>query len=242
MAAAMPAAAPSAVSSSGKFRPAPQPVPGGTTRLPTPPRDRRPALAALALLLVVTGALASALVAYRTGSRTDVLVATHEIPIGRTITASDLAVARVAADSGAVVPASAKGNFVGTMATTRIPEGTLVNRLMFFKGGTVPDNAVVVGLVLSPQQRPAEDLKPLDVVGLYLVGKSDTGGQGALGQLLIPAVRVVAVAEQESGQSARVSVLVPTALAQLVVGPASGSQVAVVRRAASAAPPVDLRD
>src|SRR4051795_8048453 len=95
-------------------------------RLPVGRRDRRPALAALALLLVVAGALGAALVVYRSGHRTDVLVAAHEIRTGERVTADDFAVARVAADSDLVVPASERAAFVGSFATTTIPAGALI--------------------------------------------------------------------------------------------------------------------
>ncbi|GAA0288642.1 SAF domain-containing protein [Kineococcus aurantiacus] len=99
------------------------------TRLPGPVRERRPALIAFGLVLVVGGALGSALVVHRSGDRVDVLVARHDIAPGELLTADDLGTARVAADGAATVPAGALANFVGTYATTRIPADTLVNRM-----------------------------------------------------------------------------------------------------------------
>src|SRR3954471_8284833 len=117
-------------------------VAAGRGRLPVQGRDRRAALSALALLLVVLGALGSALVVYRTGHRTDVLIAAHDIRAGQQITAADFDTARVATDSGNVVRASAKGNFIGTYARTEIPAGTLLNNLMFQAANVVPDDGV----------------------------------------------------------------------------------------------------
>jgi hypothetical protein len=57
--------------------------------LPAPVRDRRPALAAIAVLLILSGAFASGLLVYRSGERTDVLVARDDIDVGTTITAND---------------------------------------------------------------------------------------------------------------------------------------------------------
>ncbi|NAZ84512.1 hypothetical protein GTR02_22165, partial [Kineococcus sp. R8] len=93
-------------------------------RLPSPVRERRPAVAALGLLLIVGGALGSALVVHRSGDRVDVLVASRDILPGQRIEAGDLGVARVAADGAAVVPASARQAFVGTYATSRVPADT----------------------------------------------------------------------------------------------------------------------
>ncbi|NUR27045.1 MAG: hypothetical protein HOV83_14575, partial [Catenulispora sp.] len=44
----------------------------GPTRLPTAPRERKPALAALAVLLILAGALATVLLVNRSGHRISV--------------------------------------------------------------------------------------------------------------------------------------------------------------------------
>src|SRR3954447_21639447 len=50
------------------------PVPPGGDRLPVPTRQRRPAFAALALVLILAGAAVSGLMVMRTGQKTGVLV------------------------------------------------------------------------------------------------------------------------------------------------------------------------
>src|SRR5690606_32528143 len=94
-------------------------------RLPVRTRDRRPALAALAILLIMLGALGSALIAFRSGDRVDVLVAAREIPQGTQVTEEDFTIARVANDGGNVVDAASMQAFLGAYSTARIPEGTL---------------------------------------------------------------------------------------------------------------------
>lgn len=212
-------------------------------RLPVPPRDRRPALAALALLLIVTGALASALVAYRSGERTDVLVARVDILPGQRVERTHFGLARVAAENGAVVPARNLPNFVGSVATTRIPAGTLVNRTMFLRGSAIPSDAVVVGLVLTAQQRPARRLQPGDVVRVFSVARGDAlAAAGPLaGRPLLDAVRVVEVDSGASRGSVAISVLVPAPLARRVVPAAASGQLAVTRLADDTVPAVDFR-
>jgi hypothetical protein len=212
-------------------------------RLPAPVRDRRPALAAVAVLLILSGALASGLLVYRSGERTDVLVARDDIDVGTTITANDFTTARVAADGAAVVSAAARRNFVGSVATTRIPKGTLVNRTMFLRGSVVPAGAEVVGLSLAASQRPAEALHPGDVVRVYLVPRADAGGATVKGTPLVRAVRVVTVGSTRTGssQGLPVSVLVPAGSAPDIVANAAAGQVAVVRLAADTKPAVDFR-
>ena len=214
----------------------------GRGRLPSPPRERRPALAVLALLLVVAGALGSALVAYRSGDRVDVLVASRDIPIGAEISATDLGIARVAEEGAEVIPADAESNFVGTRATTRIPRGTLLNRTMFLAGDVVPADGVVVGVVLSPTQRPAGTLAAGDVVRAYRVPRSSDGAlSGQAGTPVLLAARVVEVQAGASGaDTVTVSLLVPVQLAGTVVPVAAAGQIALARLPDGVKPPVDL--
>lgn len=232
--------------------PAAQPSGRGTAidgpargRLPVATRERRPVLVAFGVVLVVAGALGSALVVHRSGDRVDVLVARADIAPGEQITAEDLGVARVAADGAAFVPATALGNFVGTYATARIPAQTLVNRTMFLAGDTVPADAAVVGLVLAPEQRPSRPLVAGDVVRAFLVaadGSSTVSGQPA-GTTLLEAARVVAGGGTGSTATGgdSVSLLLPVDSAADVVAAAAAGQVALVRLADSTTPSVDLR-
>lgn len=208
-------------------------------RLPAPVRDRRPALAALAVLLILGGALASALVAYRSGGRVDVLVARRDIPIGQLVGPADFGVARVAADGAAVVEAAAVGNFTGAAATTRIPAGTLINRTMFARGSVIPAKAIVVGVVLSAQQRPAAGLRAGDVVRVYAVPRDSSGVAAAT--LLAAAVRVAEVGTAgDNAATVRLSLLVDGEQANGVVAAAAAGQIVVTRLSADTAPAVDF--
>ncbi|WP_432571159.1 SAF domain-containing protein [Kineococcus sp. SYSU DK005] len=222
---------------------APGQVPdSGARRVPAPVRERRPALLALGLVLVLGGALGSALVVHRSGDRVDVLVARHDIEPGERVEAEDLRVARVAADGAAVVPAAAIGNFVGTWATTRVPADTLVNRTMFLAGGAVPADAAVVGVVLGPEQRPSGALRSGDVVRAYLVaedGGATVTGDPA-GTVLLAAARVVDAGAGGASGSDAVSLLVPAQRSAAVVAAAAAGQVAVARVADGTRPDVDL--
>ena len=216
-------------------------APSPLRRPPAPVRDRRPAMAALAVLLVVGGGLGSALVVHRSGDRVDVLVARDTIEAGQLITADDFSVARVAADDGGVVPATARDNFVGTHASGRIPAGTLVNRTMFLAGEVIPPDAVVVGTVLAPTQRPEEPLRDGDVVRAYLVVEGDSASAlgGERGEVLLEAVRVVSASGGDGGDSATVSLLVPAGRAGAVVSAAAAGQVALAKLADGTVPAID---
>lgn len=210
-------------------------------RLPAPVRDRRPALAALALLLVLGGALTSALIAYRSGGRVDVLVAREDIEVGQQLTEADFGVARVASDGGATIPSANSRAFVGTTSIGRIPAGTLLNPKMFLDAGSVvPDDAVVVGVVLSAAQRPAFDVREGDVVRVFLVPRES--GDGAQGTVLADAVRVAEVVPGAGGDTIRLSLLVPEAPATSIVSAAATSSIAVTRLSPDTEPAVDFRD
>src|SRR4051795_9692438 len=67
--------------------------------LPPPRRRRRPALLALALAMVVLGALGAAYLATSLGQTSPVIAVAREVPWGTTITAADLVEARVSVDA-----------------------------------------------------------------------------------------------------------------------------------------------
>lgn len=198
-------------------------------RLPAARRNRRPALAALALLLVLVGALGSALVAYRSGSRTDVLVARHDIPVGQKITRSDLSVARVAADSSNVVDAQYLSRFLGSFATGRIPAGTLVNAKMFKVGDVIPSGAQLVGMVVDTTRRTTQRPQEGDVVRIYYV--SQAGGQPvgdvAPGDTVVRAARVMQVGRGSSSDGTSITVLVKDNVAGLLAEFAASGSLAV---------------
>src|SRR5262245_33319022 len=65
-------------------------------RMPAPPRQRRPALAAIAVLLIVGGALVAGLLAIRMDSRVQVIAVSHTLEPGHRITAKDLVARTIA--------------------------------------------------------------------------------------------------------------------------------------------------
>ena len=213
-------------------------------RLPSRGRDRRPALAALALLLVLLGALGSALIAYRSGHRTDVLVAARDIPAGQRITAQDLTVARVASDNASVADATSKGAYVGSYATTTVPKGTLINGRMFRATGVVPDGAQLVGVVVPQSQLP-KSVAAGSVVGVYFVqGKAQSSNSAdnaqSSGTNVLKAARVTDVSPAGGDNGTDLTLLVPSDQASQIVADAANNQLAVTVLPDSTKPSVDL--
>lgn len=232
-----------------------QGIPSGRGRLPVQQRDRRPALAALALLLVVAGALGSALIAYRSGNRIDVLTVSTDVAPGHKMTSSDFGVTRIAGDSAGMVKAEFKDRFVGSYATTRIPSRTLINARMFTAEQVLPSDGQVVGIQLAPEQRPTLPLAPGDVVQLYLAPTGTGGGASApsagagpgAGAVLVAAARVRDV-DQSTGTSSGsssdlgVSVLLSSADAAVVLPLAAQHQVGVALLPPGTKPAIDFVD
>lgn len=194
-------------------------------------------MAALAIVLILVGAIASALVTFSAGSREDVLVAVTDIAPGQTISEDDFTTARVGSDSAAVIPAESLQNFVGSQAVALIPEGTVVNQQMFVTGSAIPNSGEVVGLVLTPTQRPAEPIAPGDTIRLYQAAGAESGGSS--GQVLADAVRVVAASD--AGGNLSVSVLVSADQAAGVVPAAAAGQVAATKLSQDTQPSIDFQ-
>jgi hypothetical protein len=219
----------------------------GKARLPVPMRDRRPALAALALLLVVVGALGSALIAYRSGDRADVLITRTDISPGHKMTAADFDVARIAGDANQTVPASAKANFIGSYAVGTIPSGSLVNHRMFTKTSIIPGGAETVGLQVGGTERPGPPLHAGDVVRIYPTPEqgtqSTTSPQGTDLVPLVQSARVVDVVNavaSSNNSTTTVTVLLSASDAKIVIPWATAGKVAVSLLPSGTKPIVDF--
>lgn len=212
-------------------------------RLPSRPRDRRPALAILALLLVLLGALGSALLVYRTGERVQVLVAQGVVQQGQVVTEQDFSVAEIAFDDGTqVVPASSLDQFVGSTAVAYIPAGSVISAQMFTTEALSPAGAEQVGVVVASVGRPSSAVKVNDIVRVYRTDPSGTSGETADAEELVAAAKVVAVGPiSETRDTVHVTLLLPGDAAASVIAASSAGTAAVSVLASDTAPVVDWR-
>jgi len=199
------------------------------SRLPVAARDRRPALAALALLLVLVGALGSALVVYRSGDRVGVLAATHDIRFGQTLTQADFRTVQVAADSDVqLLRPSQLASLLTERPTSAIPAGTLVAPGMFATGPFIPADGVAVGIVVDPTKRPSTVPRPGQVVRVFYVSGNGTSSANVPGDhQVVRAARVLSVGSGGSASTRSITVLVPKDLAMQVADLASSGNLAV---------------
>ncbi|GGJ52174.1 hypothetical protein [Streptomyces brasiliensis] len=146
-------------------------------RLPTAPRERKPALAALAVLLILVGALGATTLVLRAGDRIEVIKVTKPIEAGESVSDSNVTSVMVAADDSIDY---VKWDQLATLKTLKakstIYQGTVVVGQMFAGGSSLPAGKASVGVALKEGQYPA-DIKAGDTVAVYNVDSSGSGSE-----------------------------------------------------------------
>jgi Flp pilus assembly protein CpaB len=153
-------------------------APGPTGQI-APPRQRRPALAALALLLIVGGALVAGLLAVRMDSRVPVLVAKQAIEPGTQITEDDIGVVRVASDDIGLIGEEYADEVVGAYAVTRIEPDTLLTENNVSSETPIPDGPAIVSVPLDGKLAPASTVRSGDLVQVVRATSASGGSEKA---------------------------------------------------------------
>ncbi|MGW0865420.1 hypothetical protein [Streptomyces sp. NPDC002611] len=213
-------------------------------RLPTPPRERKPALAALAVLLILVGALGATMLVLQAGDRVEVVKVTKEIQPGESVGSNVTSVMVAADDSINYVTWEQLSTLKTLKAKTTIYPDTVVMGQMFAKTASLPAGKASVGLALKEGQYPS-DIKAGDIVAAYRVstsgspsnsnntgnnnsGSSDTSSSGAI----VDDARVNNVAADDdatvSTGNLSITVLVDEADAAALASAAAANQVAIV--------------
>lgn len=151
---------------SGATAPVP---PGPAVRPPTVARERKPALAALALLLIAAGVLASVYLQIQAGDRVGVIALTQQVPQGQQISAADITEVMVAQDSSInYVTWSERGLLAKYTAQTTLVSGTILIGPMLTTSPTSNGNAATIAVKLAAGQYPP--VSPGSAVNAYYVG------------------------------------------------------------------------
>ncbi|WP_405769003.1 hypothetical protein [Streptomyces sp. NBC_01538] len=191
-------------------------------RLPAPPRERKPALAALAVLLILVGALGATMLVLRAGDRIEVVKVTDEIPAGGSVSKANTTSVMVAANSGINYVEWTQLDTLKTLkARSTIYEGTVVMGQMFGSDGGVAAGQATVGLSLKEGQYPT-GIKAGNLVAAYRVGNttgtgSSTGSSGssssgATTSLIVDKAKVTFVKSQASSGDVISSTNLPVTL------------------------------
>jgi hypothetical protein len=201
-------------------------------RIPVPRRERKPAMAALAVLLIVGGALISAYLVMVSSRRVPVISVGEPVAAGQPIPASALREVQVSATGGLdYIPWADRGKVTRTFATVTLVKGALLTNGMISTDSSVAKGSVVVGLALKPGQLPAGGLQPGDRVALYAVVAQGGQSGAQTGSVLAPAATVYDVVRpsENSVQSDQiaVSVTVPVGQAPAVTQASSAGAIAV---------------
>ncbi|MBX6385264.1 MAG: hypothetical protein IRZ07_20215 [Microbispora sp.] len=194
-------------------------------KLPVPPRERKPALAALAVLLILGGALATTLLVMRSGDRVSAVQITQQVGAGQRIPLSALREVQIADTGVDYVPWRFKDQVATTYAAVTLLPGTLLTQRMT---ATTTDQVgpakAKVGLSLKAGQMPA-DLKSGDVVQVIYVPAAGRGSGSAQQKVLATAARVDGVGGRSGGL---VTIIVDTSIAPTIAQYASSGEIALI--------------
>ncbi|WP_028805791.1 hypothetical protein [Streptomyces sp. 142MFCol3.1] len=162
----------------GNNRSATSAQPAMGERLPSAPRERKPALAALAVLLILVGALGATMLVLRAGDRVEVVRVTADIQAGESV--GDHITSVMVADDASIhyVLWEQRAGLKALKAKSTIYNGTVVIGDMFASRSSLPAGKAVVGLSLKEGQYPA-DLKSGDIVAAYFVGDSSSSSSSS---------------------------------------------------------------
>ena len=212
--------------------------------MPSAPRERKPALAALAVLLVALGAVAAGYLVINAGHRVGAVEITQQVGQGQRIPASAIKEVEIASNSGINYVAWQYANRVaGVYAAVQIPAGTLLTSAMTTATNNLAAGKVQVGLSLKPGQAPGNLLIGQTVeafgvgtgsgCGATSAGGSGTGGTGG-GNGTGPGVPIttgviasVFGSTATNGSTAAVTLAVPDADAGVLACYASAGDVAI---------------
>jgi hypothetical protein len=186
----------------------------GPLRVAAPRQTRRPTLVALGLVLVLAGGMVGALLYLRATQHSQVLAVARPVAVGHAITDADLTALSLSVDPRIrPFPASARSQVVGQVATVNLVPGTLLLRRMVTPRSVLQPGEGLVGLALKAGQVP-EQLAPGDLVqvvrtpappGASPGTAADNGDSG----VLVSRARVLSVTDLASGDTTRVSLIVP---------------------------------
>jgi hypothetical protein len=205
----------------------PRPTAPANRRAPRAARERKPGLAALALLLIVGGALGAAYLVVQNGHRVAAIEITQPLGAGQRIPPNALREVEIAPGAGlGYVPWSEAGQVTQFYAATAIPSGTLLSGAMVARTNNLAAGKAVLGLALKDGQLP-DGLQAGDRVNVYEVSDAAQSCPGTAGSVLATDAMVLgisapAAASSQSAIDVRVA-LAPAAAGAVACNAANGN-------------------
>jgi hypothetical protein len=202
---------------------------GPGQRLPVPPRERKPALAALAVLLILGGALTSAYLVMASGQRVSAIRVAQPVAAGQQIPPEALQEVQIGNTGIDFISWSERGRVTQAYAAVPLVRGALLTNQMVTKDVAATQGRVTLGLSLKPGQLPSQPLANGDHVAVYAVGAEGSGVAGGTllaNDAIVQDVRKIGEGTLESNQT-RISLAVPAEQAPALAQAASAGAAAV---------------
>jgi hypothetical protein len=203
-------------------------------KLPVPPRERKPALAALAVFLILIGSLGATLLVMRTGDRVSAVRIVEQVGAGEKIPASAIQEVQIADTGVDYVPWQFSDRVTQTYAAVTLLPGTLLTEQMVSESSAeVGPGKAIVGLALKDGQMPLGLVKGDVVQVIY----APSGGKDASSResgstpqrVLSQNALVTRVGDSTEGTSSGlISVVVDSSIAPTVATLASAGEIAVI--------------
>ena len=198
--------------------PWPQPTAPASRRPPSAPRERKPVLAVLALLLIVGGALTAGYLVNQNNKKVAAIEVSQQLGAGQHIPLSAMQEVQISASSGVnYVPWNEASQVAQFYASAAIPPGTLLNGAMVVRGATVTKGKDELGLALKEGQLP-DGLQVGDHIDIYQVSNAQTGCPGAPGATLAANAVVLAIRTPSATSGSADSAFVEIAAAPSAAG------------------------
>ena len=179
--------------SNDQHTPWPEPTAPAGRRLPGAPRERKPALAALAVLLILGGALGAGLLVIQGSKRVAAIEISQQVGAGQRIPLSAMEQVQIAAGSGlAYVPWAEASQVTRFFTVSAIPPGTLLTREMVATSGAPVAGKAILGLALKDGQLP-HGLTDGDHIDIYQVSDAQDSCPGGSGGTLAADAIVLAI-------------------------------------------------
>jgi hypothetical protein len=182
-----------------------QPTSPSARKLPGAPRERKPALAALAVVLILGSALAVGYLMLQSAKRVDAIQITQQIGQGQQIPQRAMQEVQVPASTGLhYVPWSQASQVARFFAAETIPPGTLLTSNMAVRTNQLTNGKAVMGLALKDGQLPS-GLGVGDHINIYEVSDATEACPGAPGSLLSGDAVVLGLSAPSASSSSAVA-------------------------------------
>lgn len=186
-------------------------------RLPVPTRQRRPALAALAIVLILGGAALAATLVLTSGQKQQYLLVVRDVAVGQTLTRDDFRLQSLSATNSAIFAPVPVGDFAtrvnGRKALVKLTKGALLAQGTFGEAISPPKGLTDVSLAVPEGQYPSA-LAAGDIVKILYTPRGQQGGDSGTGAAptapgqkplprgltLVGAAYVTSVEDNSSGQ------------------------------------------